>query len=470
MKSQRGSNVLLLVIDSLRAAAANGAAGDLPRTPVLEDLAAKTITFRRAYAAECWTLPSHCSMFTGLLPSEHGAHFQTMGYSKAAPTVAELLQQAGCDTELVTRNFVFDGTMPGITRGFQHNTRLLSSFGAWHPFALLLALTKPRNRRILRSAGFFHPLQRDSCEFLNTFARTLMPADHLSFDYILQRMRHFRRAGTRYFLCCNLYDVHWPYPPTAQSVLQPWGSLGGNAENLFFLPFVLPRITAHGYLRPGFRLSDRSRQLLLARYHRAIELMDEKLGVFYEEAVSGGLLDDTLLIVTSDHGEAFGEHGLYLHDASVYNMHLHVPLWIHHPNRTPEIVDDVVSTRDLFGLIRAIGFDEGLGNTILDSNYRAVHPVVLAEHFYYPYVKDMLPRYRQNIAAAVTRIQKIIMRCEGVEQFSLANDPGETRPQATSIGEFETACRRDGTCAAAVSAAMEHLRHWDAIQGQAATA
>jgi arylsulfatase A-like enzyme len=98
-------NVLLLVVDSLRAASLKSTTEEHPKTPFLRDLARRTITFRRAYAAECWTLPAHCSMFTGLLPSEHGAHFQTMGYFKSAPTVAEVLQQAGYHTELVSRNF-----------------------------------------------------------------------------------------------------------------------------------------------------------------------------------------------------------------------------------------------------------------------------------------------------------------------------------------------------------------------------
>ena len=65
--------------------------------------------------------PTHLSLFTGLLPSEHGAHFQTMAYARTAPTIAEILGAAGYHTELVTRNFVFDGTIPGLTRGFQRS-------------------------------------------------------------------------------------------------------------------------------------------------------------------------------------------------------------------------------------------------------------------------------------------------------------------------------------------------------------
>ena len=58
--------------------------------------------------------------------------------------------------------------------------------------------------------------------------------------------------------------------------------------------------------------------MLRDRYHRAIELMDAKLAAFYDAARGAGLLDDTLLVVPADHGEAFGEHELYFHDASVY--------------------------------------------------------------------------------------------------------------------------------------------------------
>src|SRR5262245_48537433 len=119
-------NIVLLVIDSLRAAALDGPAGTRARTPFLDRLSAETISFRRAYATDCWTLPTHCSVFTGLLPSQHGAHFQSMAYTRPAATIAEILSDAGFHTEIVTRNFVFDGTIAGITRGFQHNTRPLS--------------------------------------------------------------------------------------------------------------------------------------------------------------------------------------------------------------------------------------------------------------------------------------------------------------------------------------------------------
>jgi arylsulfatase A-like enzyme len=93
-------NILMLVVDSLRFDAVGPTA-----TPFLHRLHSEATWFRRAYATECWTLPSHASMFTGLLASQHRAHFQTMGYEESHPTIAELCRQAGYQTE--TRIFMY---------------------------------------------------------------------------------------------------------------------------------------------------------------------------------------------------------------------------------------------------------------------------------------------------------------------------------------------------------------------------
>lgn len=459
-------NVLLLVVDSLRACALAARAGVRPLTPFLDRLGRESIQFRRAYATECWTLPTHASMFTGLLPSQHGAHFQTMGYAGSAPTIAELLAAAGYHTEVVTRNFIFDGTIPGITRGFQHNTRLLSEISRVNPFALFLALAKPRFRRHIRETGFFHPFQKDNRRFLSTFARSLMPADGRVLDYTLARMTELRRARRPYFLFCNLYDVHAPYPPSRRSILRSFRTVDGWIENLMF-PKVMASLGAHTYLRPGFALSARGRLMLRDRYHRAIELMDEKLADFYRAAAAAKLFDDTLVILTSDHGEAFGEHGLYLHDASAYNTHLHVPLWVQHPQRPAALIDDVISTRDLFGLMHSAARGTSGAHTVLDADFRAGHLIALAEHFHYPHLADAHPRYRQNLAAAIGDGVKVILRGGAVEQYDLARDADEVAPQTGSVADFARRCEQAVGGGPALDGAIAHLRWWQETQGSA---
>jgi hypothetical protein len=452
-------NIVLIVVDSMRARSLHGAPGG-PATPFFDRLDAEAISFRHAFATECWTLPSHLSMFTGLLPSEHGAHFQNMAYRAARPTIAELLAQLGYATEVVTRNPQFDGTTPGATRGFATNTRLLAGTGLTQlPLALTFALQKPRLRRMIAAGGWYSLLQRHNAEFLAGMVRVGLPADHLVLDHLLGRMAEHRRHARRYFLFANLFDVHAPYGGGPQSLFSPMATRDGWLENLAMRD--LCRIQSHDYLRPGFHMTEWSRHALLRRYHRGITYMSDKLGRFFAAAQASGLLDDTMVIVTADHGEAFGEHDLFYHDASVYNVHLHVPLWILHPERRAAVVDDTVSTAELFGLMRAVGTGGGTDGTLLDARARAQRGVALAEHYHSPRVIGVLPQYAQNIATAIVGPRKAIVRREGLQAFDLGDDPHEQHPVETSVAAFEDACRRDGAAGAAIRAASDHLRRWE---------
>lgn len=449
-------NVILLVVDSLRATSVSTPTDGEPRgaLPFLRRLRGESVCFERAYATECWTLPSHASMFTGLLPSQHGAHFRTMGYFGAAPTAAEILAAEGFHTEVVTRNSVFDGTIPGINRGFRENTCVLAGRRP-SLCSLLLALSKPRFRRQIRATGFFHPQQRSSREFVWRFARATLPADERALGHVLARAISLRRRSEPFFLFCNLYDVHAPYSPSPNSIFRPVWPPSGWLENSA-MPFVLPKLGSHRYLREGFRLAPRARAMLLSRYRRAIELMDAKLARFYDDALACGLLADTVLIVASDHGEGFGEHGLYLHDSSLYEEHLHVPLWVRHPDCTAEIVGDLVSTKDLFGVIVGAARGHGVDGTLLDSGARG--QAVLASHFHYPHGQHAAPRYRQDLAAAVGHDWKVITRGGEAQLYDLAADPGESLPTPCSAREIEKRLRRGGMTGGRLASAMAHLR------------
>jgi len=417
-------NLLLLVIDSLRALSLAPGPGR-PATPFFDRLSRESLAFSRAYATECWTLPSHLSLFTGLLPSQHGAHFRALGYLGRAPTLAEILAREGFRTEAVTRNPVLDGTIPGALRGFERRTAPIARLPRLGALPLLLALSKPRLRRQIRETGFFHPRQVANARFALDFARRMLPADAAALDHVLERLAAHRRRGERCFVFCNLFDVHAPYPPCERSLFEPPRSPRELADVALALD-ALAKIGRHQYLRPGFRMPERGRRLLLQRYHRAIELMDRKLERFFAEARGAGLLEDTLVVLTSDHGEAFGEHGLFLHDASLYEPNIRVPLWILHPERGAAAVDDVVSLRAVFGLARAaaLGLREP---TLLDESFRAAHPVAIAEHFHTPHAREIAGRFRHDQRAAIRRDRKLLLRAGRAELLDPRGD--ESSPE-----------------------------------------
>lgn len=429
-------NIVLLVVDSLRYDAIFGRPASKPPLRFFERLAGESVCFTRAYATECWTLPTHMSMFTGLLPSAHGAHFGSMAYREKAPTIAELLTEKGYATEVITRNPVFDGTLPGVTRGFARNTRVFAELSGLNPLALLLAASKPRFRRQVQSSGFFHPLQRERREFVAAFARSTVPADRKVLACVLDRLRESRRTGRSCFLFANLFDVHAPYPPGERSIFRPPTSRDGLLD-MTLMPFVLPKLGSHRYLEPDFTITELATRLLRERYERAVALMDRKLESFYEVALEEGLLSDTLLVVTSDHGEAFGEHDLYLHDASVYDVHLHVPLFVRVPDCSPASIADVVSTREVFGLFCAASAGDPTQASILDPAYRDEHPVVVAEHTPYPHLNKARPCYRQPLRAAIAADQKIVMRGADAMAYDPASDPLEHQPSDVSVSDFQ---------------------------------
>ena len=122
------------------------------------------------------------------------------------------------------------------------------------------------------------------------------------------------------------------------------------------------------------------------------------------------------------------------------DTHLHVPLYVHHPAVSPHVVDDVVTTRDLFGMLQAGALERGVHGTLLDPDYRAAHPVALAEHFHYPHVARARPVYRQNQAAAIVGTQKLVVRGDGAFRYDLMRDPDEEHPEACTVEAFAADC------------------------------
>jgi arylsulfatase A-like enzyme len=428
-------NIVLMVMDSLRRTSIIPANPQRSRTPFFDGLHRETLSFNAAYAPECWTVPVHMSMFTGRMPSQHGAHFAHMAYTQPQPTLAEILSERGYHTEVITRNSIFDGGVPGVTRGFQKNTSLYSRRARFSPGAWMLAMNKARFRRQLMGTGFVSAAQRENLRFVQGFIKAMFPADDRVCDYTLEQMSHYRRIGKPYFLFCNLYDVHAPYPPVDDSIFLPMSSPRNVVDNIQALS-ALSKISLHAYLREGFSLPDAQRLALFDRYRLAVERMDRTVGRFYAAAEASGLLDDTLFILTADHGEAFGEHNVYLHDAGLYEENISVPLWIRHPQRAPLEIDEVVTTRDLYGVMRSAAGLQGESDTLLDLDYRQRHPIAFAEHFYYPHVKDIAQFYAQNQRAAVTREYKVITRGKQVEMYERASDPWERRALVPSLDDL----------------------------------
>jgi arylsulfatase A-like enzyme len=299
-------NVLLLVWDTVRAASLSLHGATAPTSPRLDQFAATGVTFDDAYSTAPWTLPSHASMFTGLYASASQTDFAA-ALPDAAPTLAEILRDAGYATAGFTANLMATRAESGLARGFDRYEDFTSS--AWeiiHSTTLTQAdvhvvlLNNLVTRRWWRIWG---ELRKGNFENNFTVAsHDVKRAPDIARDFLA--WQGALPAGRPFFAFLNFFDAHDPYQPPAKHLAEVSGPKPGSID----------------------------------QYHGGIRFIDEEVGAMLEELRRRGVLDNTIVVVTSDHGEQFGEHGLNLHGNSLYRQVLHVPFVLVYPPRVPAAV------------------------------------------------------------------------------------------------------------------------------------
>ena len=313
-------NVLLIILDTVRASNLSlyGYAWDT--SPFLESLASEATVFDWAFAAAPWTLPSHASMFTGRYPSQAKADWD-YPLDRDIPTLAESFRAKGYATGGFTANLVATPAGFGLARGFTRYEDF--------PFTLAqCVMSAPlAQAESLRDAGHRAFTMRWLGGALQSLAK-LQFAGRYSYPdtdwkpaegVIASFLRWRAAAGTRpYFAFLNLFDAHVPYhPPPAYRTL--------------------------------FREGNRS----IDQYDRSIRYIDDQLASLRDSLEAHGELDRTVVVITSDHGEQFGEHGISWHGNSLYAQLTHVPLIVRFPSRVPSgtRVTRQVSLRDIAATI-----------------------------------------------------------------------------------------------------------------------
>jgi len=338
--SAAAPNVLFIVLDTVRADRLSLYGYDRPTTPALERWAGQGILFSEARATAPWTLASHASLFTGRWPHELGVKWLTP-LGTTVPTLAEHFGSRGYATAGFVANLIYCSYDTGLDRGFTHYEdyvlerlmalRTASLFDqAVMELSALSRLVDAGPFRSLRAAigrSFFPREQRKDAGAIN---RAFV-------GWLSQRPEPARP----FFVFLNYLDAHSPYvlPPGAAHRF----GLEPQSRNDFQV------LDDHWTSIDKLRLAPRYRALARDSYDNCIAHLDEGLGKLLDELAGRGVLDRTLVIVTSDHGEGLGEHDLFDHGESLYRTEIRVPLLIVPPAalRTRRVVSQTVSLRDL---------------------------------------------------------------------------------------------------------------------------
>lgn len=301
-------NVLLIVLDTSRADRFSFLGYHRNTSPHIDALASEATVYERAYATNFWTLPSHASLFTGLYSSQAGATSETNHLPTFNTTLAELLKQVGYDTAAVSCN-VWVCKDRGFGKGFNE---FYEMWRAEH-----------------------HPQVPNQPGVPEWAAMKKIP------PWLEQR----NAIQNPFFLFVNLNCAHMPYQPP-QPFLSRFVEPGYNKIEVDSIASIKE---TWGHLTGELKLTERDFRIMNDLYDGEIAFADHCVGQIIDRLRALGILDDTVVIVTSDHGENLGDHGLTDHLFSMYETTLHVPLVIRYPKRFQigVRINDLVSLVDV---------------------------------------------------------------------------------------------------------------------------
>lgn len=404
-------NVLLIVLDTVRAAELSLYGYEHPTTPNLERFARRGVRFDRAIATAPWTLPTHATLFTGRLGSEHGADWN-VPLDGTFPTVAEFLAEHGYRTGGFVANEGYGGWHTGLGRGFSRYEDYDMSLRDWTNASVLI---EP-----LTELGFIE-------DRMPSDRRT---ASDISASFLAWQAKH----PQPFFAFLNYYDAHIPYVAP-----EPFRTRFGAAQSAEGMGAITRWLTEYDE-----HPTEQDIQQAKAAYGAAIAYIDAELGALFGELERRHVLDNTLVIVTADHGEEFGEHGILDHGNSLYLPSLHVPLVLVHSARIPsgQVVESFVSLRDvpvtiaaLLGLEKPPFSGSPLPVRLATGLLAEARPATIhAEVSFVPRVPEFYPVSKGDMRSIIRDSLHVIVNGDGRREiYDVVRDPWEQNDLAGEI-------------------------------------
>jgi len=313
---QSAPNVLVIVLDTLRADHLSSYGYSRTTSPEIDRIASQGVLFENAIAPCSWSLPSHASLLTGRAPSEHGMqNVQAMpwpGWGEKSlsgyPRLGEVLRHRGYRTGAFSANRIYFTRNVGLGRGFIHFEDYFDSVGDSFVRTLYgrefarLYLNRSENSKVtraLRYLGLESWLDKDSEGSGDVggaygVRKRASAVNHELMQWIDRDRQH------PFFAFLNYLDVHYSY--------------GGP---------------------PGYPKPDWDRGTTVDEYDAGLKYVDDYIGRLLRD-LERREARNTIVVITSDHGESLGAHGLSYHGAALYRELIQVPLIISYPQQIPK--------------------------------------------------------------------------------------------------------------------------------------
>jgi len=414
-------NVMLIVMDCARPDHLSCYGYHRDTSPNLDRIAQEGVVYENATTSAVWTLPSHATFFTGVFPSKHGCHGKHYHLDTPYVTLAELLSSRGYDTVCATANsWISEAT--GLTRGFE---TLIATWWRHVPrWRALWRWVPPFLKGIARH--FFYAYRYDD------------GARQLNAEIKEWVTRHCAEdKGRPFFMFVNYIEPHMRYraPEPYRFMYLPEGITSKEALNV--------NQDLVSYVTGETPMSARDFEVLEALYDGEIRYLDFRLQEIFDLLGQQGILDNTLLIIISDHGENIGDHELLGHLFCVYDSLMRVPMIIRYPRAFPagERISSQVQLLDIYPTImESLGIEdmdiqkELQGESLAFPGIRHRQtPYVIAEYMgpvdvFNQSQTAARERYGRELRAIRTDSAKYVWAGDGDhELYDLVEDPGESR-------------------------------------------
>ena len=392
-------NVLLISIDSLRADHVGSYGSQNETTPTLDRLAREGVRFENAQSSTSWTLPAHVSLLTG----QAQRHHQTVTSRDAIPSGEELLQEVFAQQGFETAGF-YSGPYLHPVYGFGRGFQSYASCQSAEPTAPEETDDGQRTRLAETARANEHAHEdRTNPLIESAFASWV---EH--------------RQSRRFFAFVHMWDVHYDYIPP-----EPYASM--------FDPDYKGDLDGHDIAGDGFPVDAPSRDVahLRALYDGEIRYTDATIEHLLAKLEGAGLLASTLVVVASDHGEEFLEHGGKLHGRTLYQEVIHIPLifWARRGLPSGETVQSPVSLEDvaptILDLLALPPLKNADGTSLVPSiRSPGVARGPVFSEFYNPFARTLkLVSIRQANSQLI-----FAPHANTWELYDLATDGGEQHP------------------------------------------
>ena len=439
--------------------------------PFLTSLADKNISFERAISPSGWSLPSHISMFTGKRPTEHG-HWRMDENIETAPLPHQLGNKGYTTYGISANGFLshrqgfdkffddFRGLNPGILFPKAFNPLEVveggESVSKIAPQEILNRVAesdeKVKSLINISTSGLFYIM---SNSMLSKYITHPWFSDYLSFNYNKHRLDNTLSniiseesfTDTPFFIYTNFFSTHHPYAPKEKYQREVTGRSFSQSEleTLAELSHPLEFLDRE---YSGTGVEEEEIRKIRKLYAAEIRSSDESLRKAIKQLKNLNLYDDTLVVVTADHGENLGEKGplgdrMMGHDRSASDNQLHVPLVIANPRLNSETIRSPFNTRHLYNILSSpvpfINNQKKMVQEYTDSFVISETPVQGVSDVFktqYPNIPEKIV-YRDLVVGYSDRWKVIL----GSQDDSVALKQGKQRPIANAPSKLVKKCR-----------------------------